>query len=62
MANQRTRVPGPDELYLLSLQPDKETREHELFKDVPDNDEPMIYTHKVGRQIKYRRIRELSMS
>jgi len=46
MANQRTRALGPDELYLLSLQQDKKTRERELFKDIPDNDEPVIYTKK----------------
>jgi len=62
MANLRTRVPGPDELYLLSLQQDKETRDRELYKDNPDNEEPRIYTKEVGRQIKYRRARELSMS
>jgi len=62
MVNQRTRALGPDELYLLSLQQDKKTRKRELFKDIPDNDKPVIYTKKVERQIKYRRIRELSMS
>jgi len=54
MENKRTRAPGPDEIYLFSLQQDKETQLRELYKDIPDTDEPMVYTEKIRRQQKYR--------
>jgi len=60
MANQHTKTLAPDEIYLFSLR--QESDEIELYKDVPDTNEPMIYTEKVRRQQKYRRIREESMS
>jgi len=62
MENKCTRAPGPDELYLLSLQQDEETRKRELYKDIPDTNEPIVCTKQVAQQQKYRRARELSMS
>jgi len=62
MENKRTRAPTHDELYMLSFLQDEETRKRELYKDIPDTNEPMVYTKKVAGQQKYRWIRELSMS
>jgi len=61
MDNQRTRVQGADERYLICLQQGEQTPE-QRYKDIPESDEPITYPLKIARQIKYRRIRELSMS
>jgi len=61
MTNQRSTVQTANMRYLISLQQEDKTRQ-QLYKEIPDTNEPMIHTHKVARQMKYRRIRELSMS
>jgi len=60
MDSKRTKTLTPDEIYLFSLRQDSD--KIELYKDIPDIDEPMLYTEKVGRQQKCRRIRNESMS
>jgi len=60
MENIHTRQQTPEEIYFFS--PRQESDEIELYKSVPETNDPMRYTEKVRQQQNYRRIREESMS
>jgi len=60
MTDQRTTRQGPDMRYLLNEERGGTTRGYK-DEESQEQEEPIVQSHKIERQIKYRRIRELSM-